>query len=361
MNISVEFKGARGEQGGISKLVLNFRAKNLSEYGLGIVSVKAEIRVASSPTGGSPREWPFLGFGELEQSVGLILKGAEQNWTIVLALLPNALRVIEETRKGEDLFLKIQFFCTATQMDNSASPLTNLMRAPVFEQSSSDQYCNFKVAQSDWEKTMEELGGPQLLDAEALIKLASEGAQETLREIQNVAAKAKEAASITGVAKHATYFQEEADRHMKGSYVWLAFAVALASAAVWYSVRSFGWAVTQGIAASNSWWPHVAYLTSRLLVLSVIFFGMGWCAKNYRAQRHNEVVNRHRQNALRTFETFAVAATEPVTKDAVLLAATKSIFEAQSSGYLTGEPEKIPSSTVIEVLKSAISKGTSSP
>ena len=68
------------------------------------MSVKAEIRVASSPTGGSPREWPFLGFGELERSVGLILKGAEQNWTIVLALLPNALRVIEETRKGEDLF-----------------------------------------------------------------------------------------------------------------------------------------------------------------------------------------------------------------------------------------------------------------
>jgi hypothetical protein len=60
---------------------------------------------------------------------------------------------------------------------------------------------------------------------------------------------------------------------------------------------------------------------------------------------------------LRTFETFAVAATEAATKDAVLIAATKSIFEGQSSGYLTGEPEKVPSSTVIEILKSAISKG----
>lgn len=83
---------------------------------------------------------------------------------------------------------------------------------------------------------------------------------------------------------------------------------------------------------------------------------MGWSARNYRAQRHNEVVNRHRQNALRTFETFAVAATEPATKDAVLIAAAKSIFEAQRSGYLVGELEKVPSGAVIEILKSAISK-----
>jgi len=48
VNISIEFKGARGEPAGIPKLVLDFRAVNVWEYGVGIVSVKAEIRVAPS-------------------------------------------------------------------------------------------------------------------------------------------------------------------------------------------------------------------------------------------------------------------------------------------------------------------------
>lgn len=357
MNISVEFKSARGERAGVPKLILYFRAKNLWEYGLGIVSLRAEIRVAPSMNEGSPTECPFLGYGEQEQQLGQILKGAEQNWTIGLPILPYALRVIEETRKGHDLFLRIQFFCTATRMDDNASPLTLLAGASVYAQSSSSPYCFFQVAQSDWEKILIDLGAPELSDPEAQIRQVRDQAQEKLREIQDVAAKVKETASISAVAQHARYFKEEADSHKWGSYFWLAFAIVLAGAAAWYSVRSFGLAMAQGSQGSNSWWPHVAYLTSRLIVLSVIFFGIGWCARNYRAQRHNEVVNRHRQNALRTFETFAVAATEPATKDAVLLAATKSIFEAQSSGYLTGEPEKVPSGTVIEILKSAISKG----
>jgi hypothetical protein len=357
VNIAIELKGARGESVGVPKLVLDFRAKNVWEYGLGIVSVKAEIRAAPSMIELSPTKCPFLGYGELEQQVVQLPKGAEQNWTIGLPLLPYALRVIEETRKGHDLFLMIQFFCTAAQMDNNTSPLTSLAHAAVHAESTSNLYCRFKVAQSDWEKTIKELGAPQLLDAEALIKLASQGAQETLREIQNVAAKAKEAASITGVAQHSSYFKDEAGDHRRASSKWLVCTAVLALAAIGYSLWSFRFAAIYGAEGSGLWWPHMAYVTSRLVVLSVIFFGMGWSARNYRAQRHNEVVNRHRQNALRTFETFAVAATDPATRDAVLLAATKSIFEAQSSGYLTGEPEKVPSGTVIEILRSAISKG----
>jgi DNA phosphorothioation-dependent restriction protein DptG len=97
-----------------------------------------------------------------------------------------------------------------------------------------------------------------------------------------------------------------------------------------------------------------------LLVLSVVFFGMGWAAKNYRAHKHNETVNRHRQNALRTFETFAAATEDKTTKDAVLLQTTKAIFEPQTSGYLTGEAEKVPSGAVVEVLKNVMSSRDSS-
>jgi hypothetical protein len=215
-------------------------------------------------------------------------------------------------------------------------------------------YCPFKVAQSDWEKTLEELG---YQDIEEDIQRTKEKAQSANREIEAILENAREAASMYGAAQHAIHFKGEAEEHRKSSRYWLAAAVAMGAIGICYSLWSFRQNQTIFSQGAATWWPHLAYITSRLLVLSVVFFGMGWSAKIYRAHKHNETVNRHRQNALRTFETFAAATKEPATKDAVLLAATKSIFEAQSSGYLAGEPEKVPSGTVIEILKSAISKG----
>lgn len=158
MNISVELKSIRGESAGIPRLILDFRAKNGWQYNLGTVSVRAEIRAAPDMYEHDMRKCPFLGFGELEERPGMHLKGMEQDWIIVLPLSPYALRGIEETRKGRDLFLVVQFFCVATRMDDNASSLSALGRASVYAPGASPPYCPFKVAQSDWVKILKDLG-----------------------------------------------------------------------------------------------------------------------------------------------------------------------------------------------------------
>ena len=179
-------------------------------------------------------------------------------------------------------------------------------------------------------------------------------------QMQAILESVKKAAAEVGVSQHAIHFRDEALKHRKESLWWLIATIVLALLAGMYSLWSFRQSLAFPPAAAAAWWPHLTYLVSRLLVLSVLFFGMGWSARNYKAHKHNEVVNTHRQNALRTFETFAKAADDKDTKDAVLLQATKSIFEGQSSGYLSGETEQVPSSTVIEVLrKAAASRGPS--
>ena len=71
-------------------------------------------------------------------------------------------------------------------------------------------------------------------------------------------------------------------------------------------------------------------------VLSPIYVWLNRSIKNYTAQKHLEVINTHRQNALETFERFVEAAEgNRETRDAVLLAATKAIFDANQSGYLS--------------------------
>jgi len=173
------------------------------------------------------------------------------------------------------------------------------------------------------------------------------------QEMQETLDKVKRAAAEVGVAQHAIHFREATRDHERGGRVWLAVAAAFALCALVYSLWSFRLGLQLKADDMVPWWPHLKYVASRLLVLSILLFGMAWSAKNYRSQMHNSIVNRHRQNALSTFETFVKAATDKETKDAVLLQATKSIFEGQSSGYLSSDSEQLPSNLIVEVLRRA--------
>src|SRR5882724_4341617 len=77
----------------------------------------------------------------------------------------------------------------------------------------------------------------------------------------------------------------------------------------------------------------VQLVIAKIIIFSVLLSATLWAGRIYRATRHNQVVNKHRQNALSTFETFTKAASDDATKSAVLLQATNCIFSPQQSGY----------------------------
>ena len=68
----------------------------------------------------------------------------------------------------------------------------------------------------------------------------------------------------------------------------------------------------------------------------MIYLLLNRSIKNYTAEKHLEVINVHRQNALETVDPFVKATKENRdTRDQVLLAATKTIYDANQSGYLS--------------------------
>ena len=71
--------------------------------------------------------------------------------------------------------------------------------------------------------------------------------------------------------------------------------------------------------------------------------------KNYAAEKHLEVVNLHRKNALATFDAFAEASgNNPHTRDQVLLASTNAIFDANQSGYLSTKTSRSDTTNPIQ-------------
>jgi len=91
-------------------------------------------------------------------------------------------------------------------------------------------------------------------------------------------------------------------------------------------------------------------VVAKLLVLSTLSFVVLWCARNYRSQKHNETLNKHRANALMTFRAFVEGTLGDRVKDAILLQAAQAAFSGRPTGFDAPEKESQTINPVVEIL-----------
>lgn len=171
--------------------------------------------------------------------------------------------------------------------------------------------------------------------------------QSSLSKAKEIVDKMRDAAAITGVAAHAVHFREEAvSHHRRGRYwLWATIVLALLTLGFGFYIARY---YTINILTTTQ---AIQIGISKLVIFSIFYFGVLWSGKMYRAHQHNNVVNQHRQNALKTFETFVIAASDSQTKDAVLVQATQSIFSPQLTGFITKESEPSASPKLVEIVR----------
>jgi hypothetical protein len=197
-----------------------------------------------------------------------------------------------------------------------------------------------------------------VIQSKAMAQEIRKNGEQASAEAESTLEKIKQAAAEVGVAQHATHFKIESDYHSKTAINWLIATAIIGILTIVWGVFSFKF---HAIPVSNP--PQTIELVesfaSKIIVLSVLYYTLVWSAKNYNAHRHNFVVNKHRQNALSTFETFVKAANDSDTKNAVLIQATQSIFGAQQSGYIQKDSEQESPNKIIEIMRSvsSMSKG----
>lgn len=172
-------------------------------------------------------------------------------------------------------------------------------------------------------------------------------AQARQREIDEVLRIARETAQKAGISQHAEHFATQAAEHKKWSKWWL---VATAIAALATAVMAiFNYRVASNVAEGEK--VGAQLILAKVIVFSLLFSAIVWCGRIYRSHRHNYIVNRHRQNALSSFEAFAKSSDDPQTKNAVLLQATQSIFAPQHSGYITQDADAAGPAQFVELVR----------
>lgn len=150
------------------------------------------------------------------------------------------------------------------------------------------------------------------------------------------------------ISSYEKIFADQAEEHRKNARNWLIVTSLLA---VGFSL--IFWWLIKDLAPAGSQLPAILQnLVAKGFFLSLIYLLLNRSIKNYTAEKHLQTVNRHRQNALATFEEFEKAAGKnQETRDAVLLACTDAIFDANQSGYLSTKTSRSESAAPIQMVK----------
>lgn len=195
------------------------------------------------------------------------------------------------------------------------------------------------------------------LQAQAHQAINSIGIERTtlLAELQQVKTDAetirdamKRAAADVGVTQEATHFASQASTHETNAGKWLAASIVLAVITALYALLSLFITRIPVLKPQNDY-EMVQLVVSKVLVFAVIAYMLVTSVRNYAAQKHNGVVNKHRQNALQTYKALAAAAHINEAQDIVLTHAAACIYSPQDSGYAKASNASTPSG-LIEML-----------
>ena len=266
----------------------------------------------------------------------------------------NQLATDSETARAE--FKGVQDFSPESQPENPVAARDNLINTI---RDRYDHYytvitphISYAIRKGTDFETLERTAREVVAEIGNIGSEVQEGKAALERETGEILASMRKAVAEAGVSQHNIHFSEEAGRQEEAAKGWLKATVAFAVFALTLAVYSVGYYSFTEVELGVS--RTIQLVVAKVVAFSVLSFGFVWSAKNYRAHRHNFVVNRHRQNALSTFEAFVKAASDDDDiKNAVLLRATEAIFSPAASGYVEQEREGQMTPQVIEVLRAA--------
>ena len=194
--------------------------------------------------------------------------------------------------------------------------------------------------------TDDEIKSKQLLELLQNICLEAEKKMEKVtKESDEILAIARGTAADAGVSSNARRYEAARERHANLAWVCFCSVIGLlvlliGSMAITYSniYHKTTGEVTLG-------YQEVAIIFVAILLIYAVFF----CSRLFNAEKHNEIVNDNKANALGTFLAFVKATEDGEIKDQILLHAATAIFANTPTAFSKEQGMPLPPS--VEFIK----------
>ncbi|MCK5021379.1 MAG: hypothetical protein KAS32_30485 [Candidatus Peribacteraceae bacterium] len=184
------------------------------------------------------------------------------------------------------------------------------------------------------------------------LKADSKTAENKLKNIEVLETEIQKSASKEGTHEFAEIFSQESNKKQRASNWWLGASIVSIILALVYVFYSFGTLAEAMSKEKLEIFYQIAAMN--VLILSTLLLIVRQFIKNYNANKHLHIMNEHRANCLKTFKLFVGAAGEDkVVQNAILVQATKSIFESGETGYVNSNYRQSGSilSDIVELVK----------
>lgn len=207
----------------------------------------------------------------------------------------------------------------------------------------------FSTARAQDFSAMEREARTAVQSAKDQVAALVSGLDSDKKTIEGILKEARDAAAEQGVSKQAIHFKTEADTHGIQAAIWLTRSVRTAVGLGVFAVISLYLHKLPGLDATDPY-RMAQIAVSKVLIFGVIAYMLILCSKNFLSHRHNEVVNRHRQNALATFTALVEATSDAASSDIVLGHAASCIFSPQETGYTKQDGGHADSAPTLQLL-----------
>ncbi len=181
--------------------------------------------------------------------------------------------------------------------------------------------------------------------------------EESKTEARRILEEVRAAAAEQGVSQQAYYFKDTADAHTLDAETWRSRVIRLAWLTGLFAILSLLLHKLPYLKPEGGY-DAVQIAVSKVLIFGVLSYMLYLSARNFLSHKHNAIVNRHRQQALQTYQALVSAAGDGANRDIVLTHAAACIFGPQNTGYSVDATHQGSSAkSVVELLGAQITKG----
>lgn len=193
-------------------------------------------------------------------------------------------------------------------------------------------YISYGVARTVDFARLESDGRAVLQDIKDKTNGALEEIEKSKAAASDVLAEIKKSAAEHGVTQQAIFFERESTAHDELANTWRGYTRNWAIAIIGYGILSF-FLHKIPVIRPTTVAETIAFVASKLLIFAILSYMLILSARNFLSHKHNAVVNKHRQNALMTFNALVAAGGTKEAQDIILGYASACIFSPQDTGY----------------------------
>lgn len=312
----------------------------------------------------SRQSWGGIDFRQIENEIDGVFWLARELRTVSICIVPDA--VVESATMSmvniRVIFGLIEGFNLAENPTSTRDTIVNKFRN-IYYAIASDigLWLPLLALQSgqmeNWSATMKHKSAETTIAlqkskqaGEVILQKAKQASEDRLKDIEKIAEAARAAAGKAGAAEFTHEFRQEAAVVEKRSKSWLWPAGIFAMFAL---ILSGSLMLGVLIEDPESIYEAVYRLGGRVITISVLFYAAIWSGRIALANMHLANVNKHRAISLQTLQAFRQAASDEVSKDAVVLEAARAVYENVPSGFIGKHAsDKQGGSRILELIRS---------